>query len=55
MIFCALVLRAYSPCLYVGLCAYKLKVIDGPIITSRTPADLTPFVHAIIDAIMLAN
>ena len=24
-------------------------VIDGPIITSRTPADLTPFVHAIID------
>ena len=24
-------------------------VVDGPIITSRTPADLTPFVHAIID------
>ena len=26
-------------------------VVDGPIITSRTPNDLTPFCHAIIDAI----
>ena len=26
-------------------------VVDGPIITSRTPADLTPFCHAIIDAV----
>ena len=25
-------------------------VVDGPIITARTPADLTPFLHAIIDA-----
>ena len=24
-------------------------VVDGPFITSRTPADLTPFCHAIID------
>ena len=26
-------------------------VIDGPFITSRTPADLVPFVHAIIDVV----
>ena len=25
--------------------------VDGPLITSRTPADLTPFLHAIIDAV----
>ena len=24
-------------------------VVDGPYITSRTPADLVPFCHAIID------
>ena len=27
-------------------------VVDGPFITSRTPADLTPFVHAMIDAMV---
>jgi protease I len=27
-------------------------VVDGPLITSRTPTDLTPFVHAIITAVM---
>ncbi len=27
-------------------------VVDGAIITSRTPADLTPFCHAVIDAIV---
>ena len=27
-------------------------VVDGPFITSRTPADLTPFCHAIIDALV---
>jgi protease I len=26
-------------------------VVDGPLITSRTPNDLTPFVHAIIAAV----
>ena len=26
-------------------------VVDGPIITSRTPNDMTPFCHAIIDAV----
>ena len=27
-------------------------VVDGPFITSRTPSDLTPFCHAIIDMIV---
>ncbi|KAJ1460866.1 protease/amidase [Pelagophyceae sp. CCMP2097] len=30
-------------------------VVDGPLITSRTPADLTPFCHAFISAILAAK
>ena len=35
--------------------ADEAVVVDGPFITSRTPADLTPFVHAIIDQVAAAD
>ena len=35
-------------CVYVD----EAVVVDGPLITARTPADLTPWLHAIIGAML---